>query len=116
MFVIIRGSVQIQVPENGHQKTLGRLGETDFFGEMSLLTGEPRTASVVADEETEVLQIKKDALKPIFENNPTLVKSICELIDERRETLDALTESEVVESPTSRKGVIGSIRRFFGLK
>ena len=116
MFIIIRGSVKVQIPENGYQKILNRLRESEFFGEMSLLTGEPRTASVVAEEETEVLQIRKEALKPILENNPSLVQAICELIDERREALFAQTQDEVDESPTSRKGVLGSIRRFFGLR
>jgi small-conductance mechanosensitive channel/CRP-like cAMP-binding protein len=116
MFVIIRGSVKVQVPENGFQKTLSQLGENDFFGEMSLLTGEPRSASVIAEEETEVLQIKKDALKPIFENNPALVQSIYELIEERRIVLQELAEAEVEESTTSKKTVIGSIKRFFGLR
>ncbi len=117
MFVIIRGAVRVQVPENGYDKTIGRLGESDFFGEMSLLTGEPRSASVIADEETEVLQIKKDALKPIFENNPALVQSICELIDERRVVLSEEAEVEEEESPATRRvRVIGSIKRFFGLR
>jgi CRP-like cAMP-binding protein len=52
---------------------------------MSLLTGQPRSANVVAEEETEVLQIKKNALKPIFETNPDLVKLICEIVEQRRE-------------------------------
>ncbi|MBK8467345.1 MAG: mechanosensitive ion channel [Chloracidobacterium sp.] len=116
MFVILRGSVRIQIPEGSYQKTIGRLGKDDFFGEMSLLTGEPRSASVIAEEETEVLQIKKDALKPIFENNPDLVKSICELIEERRELLASIEETTLEESLASHKGVMGSIKRFFGLK
>lgn len=116
MFVILRGSVKVQIAENSYQKTIGKLGANDFFGEMSLLTGEPRTASVIAEEETEVLQIKKDALKPIFENNPDLVRSICELIDERRDILAAQEQSTFQESPHAHKSVMGSIKNFFGLK
>ena len=116
MFVIIRGSVRVQIPESTYQKTLGKLGEDDFFGEMSLLTGEPRSASVIAEEETEVLRIEKDAMKPIFENNPTLVQSICDLIEERRIQLAPETDENVEETGSSRKGVVvRSIKRFFGL-
>lgn len=116
MFVILRGSVKVQIPENSYQKTIGKLAANDFFGEMSLLTGEPRTASVIAEEETEVLQIKKEALKPIFENNPDLVKTICELIEERREMLVAQQQSAIDESIQAYKGVMGSIKKFFGLR
>ena len=70
MFVIIRGSVKVQIPEKTYQKTINNLRENDFFGEMSLLTGEPRSANVIAEEESEVLRIDKNGLKPIFEGNP----------------------------------------------
>ncbi len=116
MFVILRGSVRVQIPEGSYQKTINRLGKDDFFGEMSLLTGEPRSASVIAEEETEVLQIKKEALKPIFENNPDLVKTIVELIEERRALLASIEETSLEESLASQKGVMGSIKKFFGLK
>ena len=116
MFVILRGSVRVQIPEGNYQKTITNLGKDAFFGEMSLLTGEPRSASVIAAEETEVLQIKKEALKPIFENNPNLVNSICELIEERRELLATLNEKTLEESQSSNKSVMDSIKRFFGLK
>lgn len=116
MFVIIRGEVKVQIPENTYQKTLTSLRENDFFGEMSLLTGEPRSAAVIAVEETEVLQIKKDGLKPIFENNPALVQSICDLIEERREALRGTEQVEDEHTGDTKKGVMKSIRKFFGLK
>jgi len=116
MFVILRGAVKVQIPENGYQRTIGKLGKNDFFGEMSLLTGEPRSATVLAEEETEVLQIKKEAVKPIFENNPELVDTIVELIQERRELLAATEEAQLDDALESRKSIMGSIRRFFGLK
>ena len=116
MFVILRGSVKVQIPESTYQKTVNKLSVNDFFGEMSLLTGEPRSASVIAEEETEVLQIKKDALKPIFENNPELVQTICELIEERRALLVTEQETDLEESMHAAKGVLGSIKKFFSLK
>lgn len=116
MFVILSGSVKVQIPEGTYQKTVGKLAKDDFFGEMSLLTGEPRSASVIAEEETEVLQIKKEALKPIFENNPDLVKTVCEIIEDRRELLAATQQITQEESLHNRKSVMRSIKNFFGLK
>lgn len=116
MFVIIRGAVKVQIPENGVVKTINNLRTNDYFGEMSLLTGEPRTATVVAVEETEVLQIKKTALKAIFEANPQLVKSIYELIEERRLLLNRQADEESEEKIETEKGILSSIRKFFSLK
>ena len=118
MYVIIRGGVKVQIPENDYQKTIGTLRENDFFGEMSLLTGEPRTATVIATEESEVLRIDKEGLKPIFENNPTLVTAVSELVEERRELLRAQSEAAGKEEDVARgkKSVMRSIKGFFGLK
>jgi small-conductance mechanosensitive channel/CRP-like cAMP-binding protein len=117
MFVIISGGVKVQIPEKTYQKTINNLKENDFFGEMSLLTGEPRTATVIATEETEVLRIDKEGLKPIFENNPPLVQSIVEQIEERRALLQAQAEAESLDQDDEkRKGVMKSIKGFFGLR
>ncbi|HEY2865689.1 MAG TPA: mechanosensitive ion channel family protein [Pyrinomonadaceae bacterium] len=116
MFVIMRGSVEVQVPHGGSTKVLNTLRENEFFGEMSLLTGEPRTATVVAVEETEVLQIRKVSLRPIFEANPDLVGAISEMVEERREVLRSISEKETEQVGSHERGVLRSIRRFFGLK
>jgi CRP-like cAMP-binding protein len=116
MFVILRGAVMVQIIDGGTVKTVNNLGLNDFFGEMSLLTGQPRSATVVAERETEVLEIRKSAMKLIFQSNPDLVKSIVEIIEERKELLKAETSAETETESEKRKGVVGSIRNFFGLK
>jgi small-conductance mechanosensitive channel len=116
MFVIHRGAVDVQLKEEGTMKSLRKLREGDFFGEMGLLTGEPRTATVIAEEETEVLEIDNLCLKPILEENPELVTGLSQIIAERREALDKL-ESETEDRKIKNKAsVFNSIRKFFGLK
>ncbi|MBV9241195.1 MAG: mechanosensitive ion channel family protein, partial [Acidobacteria bacterium] len=118
MFVITRGSVKVQIPEKDYQKTINTLGENDFFGEMSLLTGEPRSANVIAVVESEVLRIDKAGLKPIFESNPALVEAVSELVEERRELLrqSQAAQAEAETADAERKGMLRSIRKFFGLR
>ena len=116
MFVIHRGSVFVQITEDGKPKKIRTLREGDFFGEMGLFTGEPRTATVIAEEETEVLEINHLCVKPILENNPELVESFGKLIEERRALLlDEHTELKTVKQ-TDEVGVFHSIKKFFGLK
>ena len=115
MFIIVNGSVSVQVPDKKGFKLVNQLQENDYFGEMSLLTGQPRSANVVAAEETEVLQISKASIKPIFESNPSLVQAICDRMDERKEVLD-VGEAVVSETSKTRKSsVVRSIKKFFGL-
>jgi small-conductance mechanosensitive channel/CRP-like cAMP-binding protein len=114
MFVVSRGGVDVRVDSNGTPRTISRLGEGAFFGEMALLTGEPRTASVVAAEETEVLEIGHDAMRGLFQTNPDLVEALSRAINERRAGLlaNASAPSGDEETPD---GLLSRIKRFFRL-
>jgi small-conductance mechanosensitive channel len=116
MFIIHRGSVKVQINEDGKIKVLRNLSEGDFFGEMGLFTGEPRTATVLASEETEVLEIKHTCLKPILEENPELVERFSEIIEERRAKLTEVNSPHVTDPQASKSGMFDSIRKFFGLR
>jgi small-conductance mechanosensitive channel len=114
MFVVHNGRVQVQVNDNGRPRTVATLNEGDFFGEMALFTGEPRTANVVAIEETEVLEIGHAAMKRVFDNNPDLVESLSFIMAERRQGLTSQTDLSTATATTSA-GILSSIKRFFGL-
>ncbi|MEK6279986.1 MAG: mechanosensitive ion channel family protein [Acidobacteriota bacterium] len=115
MFVVHSGRVSVQITESGRPRTVATLNEGAFFGEMALFTGEPRTANIVAVEETEVLEIGHEAMKRVFDANPNLVESLSHIIAERRQGLAAsLEDSSVVEAHSA--GLLSSIKRFFGMK
>jgi small-conductance mechanosensitive channel/CRP-like cAMP-binding protein len=115
MFVVHQGRVSVQISENGRPRTVATLNEGDFFGEMALFTGEPRTASVAALEETEVLEIGHEAMKRVFDTNPDLVESLSFIIAERRQGL-AATADAVSGQADESAGLLRAIKRFFGLK
>src|ERR1044071_115772 len=114
MFVVSRGGVDVRVDSNGTPRTISRLGEGAFFGEMALFTGEPRTANVVAAEETEVLEIGHDAMRNLFQTNPDLVDALGRAINERRAGLLASAAAPRGEEDT-HDGLLSRIRRFFRL-
>jgi small-conductance mechanosensitive channel len=113
MFVVHHGHVAVQIADNGQTRTVATLGEGDFFGEMALFTGEPRSAHVVAAEETEVLEIGHEAMKHLFDTNPHLAETLGETIAQRRAGLAASAAVEGGEEVSA--GIISSIKRFFGL-
>ncbi|HZJ45056.1 MAG TPA: mechanosensitive ion channel family protein [Pyrinomonadaceae bacterium] len=115
MFVVHNGRVRVQVSENGRARTVATLSEGAFFGEMALFTGEPRTANIVAIEETEVLEIGHAAMKQVFDTNPDLVESLSYIIAERRQGLVASEDVSVTDADQSA-GLLSSIKRFFGMK
>jgi small-conductance mechanosensitive channel len=114
MFVVHRGSVDVRVDANGTPRTIKRLGEGAFFGEMALFTGEPRTASVVAAEETEVLEIGHDSMRGLFQTNPDLVEALSHTINERRAGLAANAPVSDGDDDTPAS-LLSKIKRFFHL-
>jgi CRP-like cAMP-binding protein len=76
-FVVASGRFTVsKQDEKGEQILLAHLGEGDFFGEMALLSGAPRSASVIADAPSEVLEFKPEVLVSIARQHPQLAQSI----------------------------------------
>src|SRR5436190_15187413 len=115
MFVVHSGRVAVQISDRGGPRTVAELTEGNFFGEMAMFTGEPRTANIVALEETEVLEIGHTAMKHIFETNPSLAESISWTIAERQAAL-AKDSASAQPSIQETAGLLSSIKRFFGLR
>jgi CRP-like cAMP-binding protein len=62
--------------ESGRSLVLARLGEGDFFGEMALLSGAARSATVTAEEDGEILELRADVLLQIAGRHPHLAQSL----------------------------------------
>jgi len=62
-YFILDGSATAGVPEDGGYRGLSTMGAGDFFGEIAALTGSPRTADVVADTETTLMEVPAEALR-----------------------------------------------------
>ena len=116
MFLIASGLAGVSVhPDSGASRGVGTLGPGAAFGEISLLTGEPRLATVRALTGVELVEIDKSTFAPVLEANPSLVEKLEEIIMARRQqTADRIDEiSQVREMPESLRT---KIARFFGLK
>ena len=72
MYLITRGSGKVVKDHKGQEAELCELGEGEFFGELSLLTGGSRSASVFAKGETEVLRLKSSDLFEVIKQYPRL--------------------------------------------
>ena len=82
------------------------------FGEMALLTGESRTADVVAVSDVVAVEIAKDALQPVLIDHPDLARAISAKVMERRGTLDSLRAEEREREEGT---ILSRIRSYFGL-
>lgn len=82
LYLIHSGSVS--VTKSGRAQPLARLEEGDFFGEMALLFGEPRSATCTALENTEVFCLSAIDFARVVERTPEMTRALAELARARR--------------------------------
>lgn len=124
LLVIDRGRVRILKRDIGtgtaSDLLLATLGPGEYLGEMSLLTGEPRSASVVSDGGCEVLLLDRAAVAPLLVADPAVAEMLSQLLAERTAAPAARLESRAARAVTPREPtdsglLLRSIRALFGL-
>jgi small-conductance mechanosensitive channel len=119
LFIVEHGEVAVVLePENAAPIELARLGKGKFFGEMSLMTGARRTASVRATRECAVLVVGKSEFQETLHRAPELAEKISAILATRQAQLATThTGAGHAANVTSQTTVIlGKIREFFGLR
>jgi CRP-like cAMP-binding protein len=98
LYQLVRGTVEvIKRMEDGQPKKVAQLGVGAIFGEMSVFSDQPRSASVRTLEESVLLEVEREDIRPVFEGNPRLVEELAQLVGERRAQLTNLSQ-EVKEA------------------
>jgi len=94
MYIIISGSVDIIIEDkSGNEQVVASSGSGDYFGEMALLTGEPRSATVRTKEPSEMFLLVQKDFDVILEKFPSISLSMSKVVSKRlRETLSRATE------------------------
>jgi CRP-like cAMP-binding protein len=119
LYLIADGEVEVQVGPEGQAQVVARLHAGDFFGEMSLMTGEARTATVVARGDCQFYVISKRAFESLLAGHEALVEAIGAKLDARRAELEATRSRSSDDAEPERaelQSLVGRIRRFFNLR
>jgi small-conductance mechanosensitive channel/CRP-like cAMP-binding protein len=111
MFVVLDGSVAVTVGADRREVAVTEAG--GYFGEMSLLTGEQRTATVTAREDTTVLEIPSDAFGTYVRSNPALLEGIAEAATQRRRELDAVRQAPGAAAAPAAASLLDRMKKFF---
>ncbi|PZR74458.1 MAG: hypothetical protein DLM73_07815 [Chthoniobacterales bacterium] len=120
MFIVLRGSVHVSVLRNGSHIRLGSMRSGDCFGEMSLLTGERRSATIRADNDCEVLEISKEVMGEIMRDSPQCLTQLSEILAKRKlegEGIlrDTLSDDSAEKEREYRATFLGRLRQVFEL-
>ncbi|TMB30069.1 MAG: mechanosensitive ion channel [Deltaproteobacteria bacterium] len=121
LYVLTKGEVEVRIrADNGVEKIVTRLCAPNVFGEMGVVTGEPRSASVIAATEVECYRLDKEAFQRVLKVRPQIMDSVSGVMARRRvelatvrEGLDADQRKERVKEERNR--ILASLQTFFGL-
>lgn len=93
MFIITEGRADVVVEINGSPRSVAQIGPGDCLGEMSLLTGEKRSATIVALSDMKVVELDKETLAPLIAESPELVEQLSDTLAHRRMQNEAAAEA-----------------------
>jgi len=120
LYMMVAGQAAVRLSVDGVEREVARLDAPAFFGEMSLMTGEPRSATVVALGDVECYRLDKAVFHETIKARPELAEMLAEVLAKRRVQLAAVKEGLDHEAQARRLAaakvdLLGKIRDFFGL-
>lgn len=120
LYVIERGQVGVRVEVDGSSAEVATLGPGDVFGEMSLLTGEPRTATCTARTEVRCWIVDRAAFETLLADRPQLLESLSATLAARQSALEAQraglsSATRVRGDADQRSRLLGRMRELFGM-
>ena len=120
LFIIDRGLVDVRVTGNGVHRSIAQLGPGQFFGEMSLMMGAPRQATVTAVHDTVCYVLDQSAFRGVLDSRPSVMEDISTILAERQTGLAAGRDGLSIEARAraaseTRSKLLDAIRRAFAI-
>ena len=118
LYMIDSGRVSVRVGAPGQEVEVAQLHPGEFFGEMSLLTGEKRSATVVAVTDTQCYRLDADAFRRVLARRPDLADKVASELAARRNELlatRAALDPKRANDSVDKNDLLKQIRTFFGL-
>jgi small-conductance mechanosensitive channel len=103
MFVLLRGTAHVTVTKEGTNIRVGGLRPGDCFGEMSLLTGERRSATVRAIDDCYVMEIGKSVMAEVLRDAPQCLEQLSELLARRKMENEGILKEAVIPAEQAGK-------------
>jgi small-conductance mechanosensitive channel/CRP-like cAMP-binding protein len=115
LYVVRSGQVAVQVGVLGAFKEVATLNEGQFFGEMSLMTGAMRAATVVAKTDAECYIVDKEAFREIVQEKPELASVISDILAQSQVALGDVPALAAVPTAAQKNQLMTKIAQFFGI-
>lgn len=120
LYVIVRGRVRVDVAgADGGAVAVAERSAGEHFGELSVLTGAPRSATIVAEEETQLIEVDHSAFAGLLRRDPLVAERLARVVAQRAaETAASLAAAEPAapgDQPPTLASLAALIKHVFGL-
>src|SRR5450432_347234 len=122
LYVLLKGTAAVRVATSeGEDRQVAILEAPSFFGEMALMTGQPREATVIAECDVECLRVDRNDFVGIIKHRPEIASEISVVLAKRRVELLAVREGLDADAKRARLStehtrILHAIRDFFALE
>ena len=107
LYIVVAGRLRVSAADRaGHEKVLAFLGAGEVVGEMGLLSNKPRSATVIASTDSEVLQLRKTDFDALVASNLDVMRDLARAIVRRREATEQRTVEEGDAAGGYRNGLV----------
>jgi small-conductance mechanosensitive channel/CRP-like cAMP-binding protein len=115
LYVLGEGLLDVEITRDGAAQIRDRIAPGEVFGEISLLTGQKRTASVIAALDSVVYEIHREDLDPIVKRRPEIAEGLAAAMAKHQARNDSHFEAPVQTLVPTRDDLLARLRLLFGL-
>jgi CRP-like cAMP-binding protein len=120
LYIVAFGEADVLYqPDGGAPRSIGTVRTGQFFGEMALLTGDARAATVVAKTDVECYRLDRTSFQTLLLARPEIAEQMSRVVGSRRGDLERAREAFAGPAGTGAEAppdLLNRIRRFFGLR
>ncbi len=118
LYILTEGEAEVWIDAPGGRRAIAGLGAGDVFGEMGMMTGAPRRATVAARTDVECYRLDKAGFADIIRSRPSIAEDLSRVLAEREGRLVQVSDAARADAAAGRvrsATLLTRIRGFFGL-
>jgi CRP-like cAMP-binding protein len=119
LFIIVEGLLTVNIKDKttGNNIQISKLESRNYFGEFSLLTDKPRSATVISKTDVILFEIKKEDIFDILHNNPSLLEYLSEILTNRqlgiKNSIELLNKKMLNEQKNMKETILNRMKKVF---
>jgi small-conductance mechanosensitive channel len=118
LYILTEGEAEVVLEAGSGNKTISTIQAGSFFGEMGMMTGAPRSTTVIAKTDVECYRLDKEAFESIIQSRPSIAEEITQILVARQAELHSVQDGLAAEQHShnqTQSEILNRIKSFFGI-